>query len=53
MCAGPVLRGRGGLSSPLLALVWAWLLVGERFGLVTEVGAVAVLVCAALTQRLR
>ncbi|MEV5413641.1 DMT family transporter [Thermopolyspora sp. NPDC052614] len=45
--------GQTQLVQPLLTLVWAWLLVGERFGLVTVVGAVAVLVCVAFTQRLR
>jgi drug/metabolite transporter (DMT)-like permease len=45
--------GQTQLVQPLLTLVWAWLLVGERFGWVMVAGAAAVLVCVALTQRFR
>mgnify|MGYP002623175841 CR=1 FL=1 len=45
--------GQTQLAQPLLTLVWAWLLLGERFGLVTVAAAVVVLICVALTQRLR
>ena len=41
------------LVQPLLTLIWAWLLLGERFGWVTVAGALAVLVCVAVTQRSR
>lgn len=45
--------GQTQLTQPLLTLVWAWFLMGERFGLVTVAAAVAVLVCVAVTQRAR
>ncbi|MEU6999162.1 DMT family transporter [Nonomuraea sp. NPDC046570] len=45
--------GQVQLVQPLLTLVWAWLLLGERFGLATVAGALAVLVCVAITQRSR
>ncbi len=45
--------GQTQLLQPLLTLVWSWLLVGEHVGPVTVLGAVAVLGCVALTQRLR
>lgn len=45
--------GQTQLAQPLLTLVWAWFLMGERFGLVTVLAAVAVLVCVAITQRTR
>ena len=45
--------GQTQLVQPLLTLAWAWLLLGERFGAVTVLAAVAVLICVALTQRLR
>ncbi len=45
--------GQTQLTQPLLTLVWAWFLMGERFGLITVVAAVAVLVCVAVTQRAR
>lgn len=38
------------LAQPLLTLVWAWLLLDERFGTATIVAALAVLVCVAVTQ---
>ncbi|WP_204011859.1 DMT family transporter [Sphaerimonospora thailandensis] len=38
------------LAQPLLTLVWAWLLLGERFGVATVAAALAVLVCVAATQ---
>ncbi|WP_157253554.1 DMT family transporter [Nonomuraea typhae] len=45
--------GQTQLTQPLLTLVWAWVLLGERFGWVTVAAALAVLVCVALTQRAR
>ncbi|WSG19501.1 DMT family transporter [Nonomuraea sp. NBC_01738] len=45
--------GQTQLTQPLLTLVWAWVLMGERFGLATIAGALAVLVCVAVTQRTR
>ncbi|TMR89358.1 DMT family transporter, partial [Nonomuraea basaltis] len=45
--------GQTQLTQPLLTLIWAWFLMGERFGLVTVAAAVAVLVCVAITQRAR
>ncbi|HEX4817312.1 MAG TPA: DMT family transporter [Nonomuraea sp.] len=45
--------GQTQLAQPVLTLVWAWFLVGERFGPATVVAAVAVLVCVAATQRAR
>lgn len=45
--------GQTQLLQPLLTLVWSWLLVGEHVGPVTVLGAVAVLGCTAVTQRLR
>jgi drug/metabolite transporter (DMT)-like permease len=45
--------GQTQLTQPLLTLVWAWFLMGERFGLVTVAAALAVLVCVAITQRAR
>lgn len=45
--------GQTQLVQPLLTLVWAWLLLGERYGLATVLGALAVLVCVAVTQRSR
>ncbi|NUW36887.1 DMT family transporter [Nonomuraea sp. SMC257] len=45
--------GQTQLTQPLLTLVWAWVLMGERFGVVTVLGALAVLVCVAVTQRTR
>jgi drug/metabolite transporter (DMT)-like permease len=45
--------GQTQLLQPLLTLVWAWWLLQERFGLATVVGAAAVLVCVAVTQRSR
>ncbi|WP_441119272.1 DMT family transporter [Nonomuraea sp. H19] len=45
--------GQTQLTQPLLTLVWAWFLMGERFGLATVVAALAVLVCVAITQRAR
>ncbi|NBE92072.1 DMT family transporter [Nonomuraea sp. KC401] len=45
--------GQTQLTQPLLTLVWAWALMGERFGPVTVVAALAVLVCVAVTQRAR
>ncbi len=41
------------LAQPVLTLVWAWLLLGERIGSATVGAAVAVLACVALTQRTR
>lgn len=38
------------LAQPLLTLVWAWWLLGERFGVATVAAALAVLVCVAVTQ---
>ncbi|GAA3215351.1 DMT family transporter [Nonomuraea helvata] len=45
--------GQTQLTQPLLTLVWAWVLLGERFGPATVVAALAVLVCVAITQRAR
>ncbi|MEV4164627.1 DMT family transporter [Nonomuraea dietziae] len=45
--------GQTQLVQPLLTLVWAWLLLGERYGLATVLGALAVLACVAVTQRSR
>ncbi|WP_237104236.1 DMT family transporter [Nonomuraea sp. MG754425] len=45
--------GQTQLTQPLLTLVWAWFLMGERFGPATLVAALAVLVCVAVTQRAR
>ncbi|MEU1622246.1 DMT family transporter [Streptomyces sp. NPDC005722] len=41
------------LAQPLLTLVWAAALLGEDLGALTAPGAVAVLVCVAVTQRAR
>ncbi|MEU9829957.1 DMT family transporter [Streptosporangium sp. NPDC048047] len=54
LAAGGIARaGQTQLAQPLLTLVWAWLLMGERFGPVTVVAAVAVLACVAASQRAR
>nr|WP_084685827.1 DMT family transporter [Nonomuraea coxensis] len=45
--------GQTQLTQPLLTLLWAWFLMGERFGPVTVAAALAVLVCVAITQRAR
>ncbi|MBO3746557.1 DMT family transporter [Streptosporangiaceae bacterium NEAU-GS5] len=45
--------GQTQLLQPLLTLVWAWVLLGERFGPVTVVAALAVLACVLATQRAR
>ncbi|MFF5206275.1 DMT family transporter [Streptosporangium sp. NPDC000396] len=45
--------GQTQLAQPLLTLLWAWLLLGERFGPVTVMAALAVLACVAMTQRAR
>ncbi|MFI7634495.1 DMT family transporter [Nonomuraea sp. NPDC049400] len=45
--------GQTQLTQPLLNLLWAWVLLGERFGPATVVAALAVLVCVAITQRAR
>ncbi|KAB8187489.1 EamA family transporter [Nonomuraea phyllanthi] len=45
--------GQTQLTQPLLTLLWAWLLMGERFGPATVLAALAVLVCVAITQRAR
>ncbi|PZG07054.1 EamA family transporter, partial [Nonomuraea aridisoli] len=45
--------GQTQLTQPLLTLVWAWVLMGERFGPATVAAALAVLVCVAITQRAR
>ncbi|MEV1175367.1 DMT family transporter [Nonomuraea sp. NPDC049784] len=45
--------GQTQLTQPLLTLLWAWVLMGERFGPETVVAALAVLVCVAITQRAR
>ncbi len=42
--------GQVQLAQPLLTLLWAWLLMGERFGWATVAAAFAVLVCVAVTQ---
>jgi len=45
--------GQTQLVQPLLTLVWAWFLMGERYGAATVAAALAVLVCVAVTQRVR
>ncbi|WP_049567929.1 DMT family transporter [Nonomuraea sp. SBT364] len=45
--------GQTQLTQPLLTLVWAWFLMGERYGPATVAAALAVLVCVAITQRAR
>ncbi|HUR04011.1 MAG TPA: DMT family transporter [Nonomuraea sp.] len=45
--------GQTQLTQPLLTLIWAWFLMGERYGPATVAAALAVLVCVALTQRAR
>ncbi|MEV8633034.1 DMT family transporter [Streptosporangium sp. NPDC051023] len=45
--------GQTQLAQPLLTLLWAWLLLGERFDPVTVTAALAVLVCVAVSQRAR
>ncbi|MGP4094783.1 DMT family transporter [Nonomuraea sp. KM90] len=45
--------GQTQLTQPLLTLIWAWFLMGERFGPATVAAALAVLVCVAITQRAR
>jgi drug/metabolite transporter (DMT)-like permease len=45
--------GQTQLLQPLLTLVWAWVLLGERFGPATVVAALAVLACVFATQRAR
>ncbi|GAA2210083.1 DMT family transporter [Nonomuraea monospora] len=45
--------GQTQLTQPLMTIAWAWLLLGERFGALTVVAALAVLVCVAVTQRAR
>ncbi|WP_433253995.1 DMT family transporter [Streptosporangium sp. CA-135522] len=54
LAAGGIARaGQTQLAQPLLTLLWAWLLLGERFGPATVAAALAVLVCVAMTQRAR
>nr|WP_276617200.1 DMT family transporter [Nonomuraea zeae] len=54
LAAGGIARaGQTQLTQPLLTLIWAWVLLGERFGTATVVAALAVLVCVAITQRAR
>ncbi|WP_336211148.1 DMT family transporter [Nonomuraea sp. LPB2021202275-12-8] len=45
--------GQTQLTQPLLTLVWAWFLMGERYGAATIAAALAVLACVAITQRAR
>lgn len=45
--------GQTQLVQPLLTLVLAWFLMGERYGPATVAAALAVLVCVAVTQRAR
>ncbi|MFF0869592.1 DMT family transporter [Nonomuraea sp. NPDC003560] len=45
--------GQTQLAQPLLTLIWAWVLMGERFGPATVAAALAVLACVAVTQRTR
>ncbi|WP_433349582.1 DMT family transporter [Microtetraspora malaysiensis] len=42
--------GQVQLAQPLLTLLWAWLLMGERFGWATVAAALVVLACVAVTQ---
>ncbi|MFI6885874.1 DMT family transporter [Streptosporangium canum] len=54
LAAGGIARaGQTQLAQPLLTLLWAWLLLDERFGPVTVAAALAVLVCVAMSQRAR
>ncbi|MGV9772911.1 DMT family transporter [Streptosporangium sp. NPDC003464] len=54
LAAGGIARaGQTQLVQPLLTLLWAWLLLDERFGPVTVAAALAVLVCVAMSQRAR
>lgn len=54
LAAGGIARaGQTQLTQPLLTLVWAWFLMGERFGPATVAAALAVLACVAITQRAR
>jgi drug/metabolite transporter (DMT)-like permease len=45
--------GQVQLAQPVLSLVWAGLILGERFGPATVVAALAVLACVVATQRTR
>ncbi|MEV6984283.1 DMT family transporter [Sphaerisporangium sp. NPDC051017] len=54
LAAGGIARaGQTQLVQPLLSLLWAWLLLGERLEAATIAGALAVLLCVATTQRTR
>ncbi|GII60515.1 membrane protein [Sphaerisporangium krabiense] len=45
--------GQTQLLQPLMSVLWAWLLLGEPLEVATVAGALAVLVCVAVTQRAR
>lgn len=45
--------GQTQLLQPLVSLLWAWLLLAEKLEVATVAGALAVLVCVAVTQRAR
>lgn len=54
LALGGVARiGQLQLAQPALTLVWSALILGERFGAGTALAALAVLGCAAATQRVR
>ena len=54
LALGGVARiGQLQLAQPVLTLMWAALILGERFGAATVVAAAAVLLCAAVSQRAR
>lgn len=54
LAIGPMARvSQAQLVQPLLSIVWAWLLLGERFGWATVVGGIAVIGCALLAMRVR
>ena len=54
LARGGVARiGQLQLAQPVLTLLWSALILGERFGPGTVVAALAVLSCAAITQRVR
>jgi len=54
LALGGVARiGQLQLAQPVLTLIWSALILGERFGAATVIAALAVLACAAITQRTR
>lgn len=54
LAIGPISRvSQTQLVQPVLSIIWATLILGERLDLVVGVGAVVVLICAALAVRAR